>query len=151
MRTDIDNAVLLAGQQVPYTPQWDPMKDPQIEFAMRLHQLALISDRLQKMYEDDMPMLIKIKNANSLLCKGSINTAAYMLQKIVYSQTEENDVDRMHQEIYQEAEKFAADALEEMMNGNFPEILMQKPKNLEFVDEGEEQAGHGQMMGAQMM
>jgi hypothetical protein len=38
-------------------------------------------------------------------------------------------------EIYNEAEQFASRSLEEMANGTFPEILMQKPKNLEFPEE----------------
>jgi hypothetical protein len=53
MRTAIENASLLAGQQVPYTPHWDPMKDPQIEFAIRLHQLALISELLSEYHSND--------------------------------------------------------------------------------------------------
>lgn len=80
MRTAIDNAALLTQQQVPYTPHWDPMKDPQIEFAMRLHQLALISERLQKYYEGDMNKQLQINNANNLLSKGNINSASYILQ-----------------------------------------------------------------------
>lgn len=56
------------------------MKDPQIEFAMRLHQLALISERLQKYYEDDSNKQAQINNANSLLSKGNINSASYILQ-----------------------------------------------------------------------
>ena len=80
MRTAIDNAALLAGQQVPYTPHWDPMKDPQVEFAMRLHQLALISERLATYHEGSIPKISQIKNANNLLSKGNINSAAYILQ-----------------------------------------------------------------------
>lgn len=135
MRTAIENASLLAGQQVPYNQHWDPMKDPQIEFAVRLHQLALISEQLQEYHANDQETLIDIQGANDLLCKGNINSASYQLQKIIYRKTEDQEEIEKHHAIFAEAESFAARCLEEMNNRNFPEILRQKPKNLEFPEE----------------
>jgi hypothetical protein len=79
--------------------------------------------------------LIDVKGANELLCKGNINNASYMLQKVIFRKTENQDEMDKHNEIFNEAESFAQRSLEEMSNGTFPEILMQKPKNLEFPEE----------------
>lgn len=77
MRTAIENASALAGQQLPYTQQWDPMKDPKIEFAIRLHQLAIISELLSQFHKSDYKTLKEIGEAHEQLSKGNINSASY--------------------------------------------------------------------------
>lgn len=97
--------------------------------------MALISEQLTEFHANDAETLIDIQGANDLLCKGNINNASYMLQKIIYRSTEDQDEVEKHLAIFNEAESFATRSLEEMSNGTFPEILMQKPKNLEFPEE----------------
>lgn len=41
----------------------------------------------------------------------------------------------MHHSIFLEAEKFAQDCLDQISEESFPEILKQKPRNLEFQED----------------
>lgn len=67
IRTAIDNASLLASQQVPFAQQFDPLKNPMFEKAIRFHQLAGICDKLKKLHKNDEETIEKIYAAEKFL------------------------------------------------------------------------------------
>lgn len=80
MRTAIDNASLLASQQIPFAQQWDPLKTPQFEIAIRLHQLARMCEKLLKLHKNDEDVIEQINSAKNLLATSNINSAGYIIQ-----------------------------------------------------------------------
>lgn len=128
MRTAIDNATAIAGQQMPFAPQWDPLKDPQIEFAIRLHQLAIISDRLLDFYIDDIAKTEAVKGCIHLLSAGNINSAGTQLQKLVFDFNVDDQRRKKLRDIFKEGVRFGEKMLEELLGGDFPQILLQRPK-----------------------
>lgn len=80
IRTQMDNAKVIANQQLPCSSQFDPMKQPQIAFMMRLHQLAILTERLMEFYREDFVRLEKAKLAQQLLKENRVDEASPVLQ-----------------------------------------------------------------------
>lgn len=83
IRTQMDNAKVIANQQLPCSAHFDPMKQPQIAFMMRLHQMAIITERLQEYFAEDFVRLEKVKQAKELLKENKIDEASPILQVFV--------------------------------------------------------------------
>ncbi len=83
IRTQMDNAKVIANQQLPCSAHFDPMKQPQIAFMMRLHQMAIITERLQEYFAEDFVRLEKVKQAKELLKENKIDEASPVLQVFV--------------------------------------------------------------------
>lgn len=133
VRTAIDNAELLVNQQIPFAQSWDPLKNPQFEMAIRIHQLAKLCVKLMKLHKNNEEMVKTVKGAEALLAGGDINAAGYILQKIVYSPSEDPSVEEKHTSIVKDIVRFAEDAIEDLMNNRFPEELKTKPRSLELL------------------
>ena len=76
----MDNAKQIANQKTPFNPQFDPMKQPKIAYMVRLHQMAILTERLENFYRDDNVRMESIKQARSLLKEGRTDEASPVLQ-----------------------------------------------------------------------
>ena len=89
IRTQMDNAKVIANQQLPCSAHFDPMKQPQIAFMMRLHQMAILTERLQDYFAEDFVKLEKVKQAKELLKDNKIDEASPILQ-VGFGESETN-------------------------------------------------------------
>ena len=56
------------------------MKQPKIAYMVRLHQMAIMTERLENFYRDDNVRIESIKQARSLLKEGRTDEASPVLQ-----------------------------------------------------------------------
>lgn len=141
----MDNAKAIAGQQLPCSSQFDPMKNPKTEYMLRLHQLTIIADRLLELYAEDFSRLEDVKSAHQKLSEGQIDGASIELQKLIF----EFDIDETKQKqlknIMKESIKFAEKTLEDMQadpKGTTSKALFTLPKSLESRIEKEQVSGY---------
>jgi hypothetical protein len=59
---------------------YDPFKDPNIEYMIKLQQLNMIAASLQSLYPHDQTIATYIKQATQMLQSGNINSGAETLQ-----------------------------------------------------------------------
>ena len=118
----------------PQMPGYDPLKDPNIEYIMKLQQLNMIANSLEKIYPNDQTVEQYIRNAQQMLSMNNINSGAEILQKILYNNNVSEDKKKQHEEIVQNAKKFAENSYDLLRTGQVPEFMqmgsMGMPKGL---------------------
>lgn len=103
---------------------YDPLKDPQVEFMMKCQQLSMIAASLDKLHQKDSMIEQYIRSAQGMLQTNNINGAAETLQKILYNNNVGEDMKKKHEEIVQQAKKFAESAYEMLRLGQVPDFMM---------------------------
>lgn len=103
---------------------YDPLKDPQVEYMMKLQQLSIIAQQLSRLYPHDNTIDQYIKSAQNMLQTNNINSAAETLQKILYSSNVNEEMKKKHEEIVSQAKKFAESAYEMLKQGQVPDFMM---------------------------
>lgn len=59
---------------------YDPLKDPNIEYMMKIQQLNMIGTSLMKLYPNDQIINNYVENAMQMLSSNNINGGAENLQ-----------------------------------------------------------------------
>lgn len=104
-------------------PGYDPLKDPNIEYVMKLQQLNMIAGALSEIYPNDQTVDGYIRNAQQMLGMNNINQGAEILQKILYNNNVSEEKKKQHEEIVQSAKKFAENSYDMLRNGQVPEFM----------------------------
>lgn len=105
-------------------PNYDPLKDPNVEYMMKMQQLNMIAQALEALYPDEPTVQNMVKQGKQLLLSSSINEGADILQKILYSPNASEEKKSKHEEIVQQAKKFAENSYEMLRAGQIPEFMV---------------------------
>ena len=104
---------------------YDPLKDPNIEYMMKLQQLNMIGSALEELYPNDQMIVNYVKNAMQMLATNNINGGAETLQKILYNSNASEEMKKKHEEIVQNAKKFAESSYDMLRVGQIPDFMLQ--------------------------
>ena len=80
IRTQMENAKAIAGQRMPSSQAFDPLKQPILAKFIRKAQLTHIVDRLLEFYKTDISKLDSVKSAERSLKDDNIDQASITLQ-----------------------------------------------------------------------
>ena len=86
IRTQMDNAKAIAGQQLPCSQQFDPLKQPSIAKIIRKQQLVTLVDKLEEFHAGDFSKLESVNNAKISLEADNLDQASIVLQVCVLSE-----------------------------------------------------------------
>ena len=115
------NQMQMMGMNNGMTP--DPMKDKNVEYMMKMQQLQMIAHALKKLYENDANIEQYITNAVNMLIMNNINEGAEILQKILYNSNVSEDMKKRHEEIVNDAKKFAENSYDVLRSGQVPDFM----------------------------
>ena len=84
---------------------YDPLKDPNIEYMMKIQQLNMIGNALLKLYPNDQVINNYVESAMQMLSSNNINGGAETLQVFqieIFIKNIENFVQHKYQRRFQE-------------------------------------------------
>lgn len=85
----------------------------------------MIANSLQGLYPNDQMIVSYVKNAQQMLASNNINAGAETLQKILYNTNASEEMKKKHEEIVQNAKKFAENSYDMLRAGQIPEFMVQ--------------------------
>ena len=135
IRNQMDNARSFMNQQQPSSSQFDPMKLPHIATRIRWHQMAILCEKLEELYQADPNKMERVRSAKQLLAlEQKIDEASPILQRLVFDFEADEKEKKKLKDIFKDAVKFAEKNIEDLQNSRqVPEVLKHEPKYIKAM------------------